>query len=74
LGTTGHTLEFVALAGEPSLLQEAWVEQAAHRLCDVLALTEEIELECGGLYHALHGLHVYRQRRFGDVSFPVAGQ
>lgn len=64
LGTTGHTLETVAIAADDETLREAWVEKAVLRLCDVLELTADVDLECGGLYHALHGLKVYRQRRF----------
>lgn len=66
LGTTGHTLEMVALAADDETLREAWVERAVLRLCDVLELTADVDLECGGLYHALHGLRVYRERRFDD--------
>ena len=34
-------------------------------LLDMLERTEQVELECGGLYHAMHGLELYRLRRFG---------
>ena len=35
-------------------------------LLDMLERTEQVELECGGLYHAMHGLELYRLRRFGS--------
>lgn len=65
LSTTGHTVEMVSIAADDATLREEWVERAVMRLCDVLELTADVDLECGALYHALHGLQVYRQRRFG---------
>jgi hypothetical protein len=38
------------------------VERAAHRLCDYLEAAAAVDLDCGGLYHALHGLAIYQQR------------
>ncbi|MFN3192675.1 MAG: ADP-ribosylation factor-directed GTPase activating protein isoform b [Aureliella sp.] len=64
LSSTGHLFEFVALAAERAQLQEAWVEQSAHRLCELIEQTAVADLDCGALYHALHGLKVYRERRF----------
>lgn len=66
LRTTGHVLEFLSLAGTKSLLSERWVESAAWRLCDVLLRTTPLDLECGALYHALHGVLLYRNKRFPD--------
>jgi hypothetical protein len=34
-------------------------------LCDQFKRTRPIDLECGALYHAAHGLQLYRARRFG---------
>ncbi|WP_164101951.1 ADP-ribosylation factor-directed GTPase activating protein isoform b [Candidatus Laterigemmans baculatus] len=65
LRTTGHVLEFLAIAAPEEMLRAAWMEAAATRLCEVLEATEHVELECGALYHALHGVVLYRQRRFG---------
>ncbi|MEM8671059.1 MAG: ADP-ribosylation factor-directed GTPase activating protein isoform b [Planctomycetota bacterium] len=62
LGTTGHVLEFLALAAPDRVLTEPWVERTARRLCGILAECEGIDLECGVLYHALHGLQEYRAR------------
>lgn len=64
LRTTGHVLEFLALAGDEKLLAERWVESAAWRLCEALQATAPLDLECGALYHALHGVVLYRNRRF----------
>ncbi len=62
LATTGHTLEFLALALTPDELREPWVLKAADRLCQVLEDTKDLPLECGALYHAVHGLVIYRRK------------
>ena len=62
LGTTGHVLEFLALAASDATLREPWVERSVRRLCQVLHECEQIDLECGVLYHALHGLAEYQRR------------
>jgi hypothetical protein len=56
IGTTGHTLEFLVYAIPTEALKEKWVERAVERLCSMLQLASEVELECGGLYHGLAGL------------------
>lgn len=68
IGATGHTLEFLAYALPKERLEERWVERAALRLCAMLDSTIAIDLECGGIYHALAGLKLYRERRFGPIS------
>ena len=65
LGATGHTLEFLALALDEEQLREPWVTRAANYLCGLFEKTQQIDLECGALYHAAHGLVLYRERRFG---------
>jgi len=70
INTTGHTLEFLALALPPERLSEPWVEQAVMQLCGLFKKTEPIPLECGSLYHAAHGLMEYRERRFGPWTYP----
>jgi hypothetical protein len=44
------------------------MERAVLRLCAMLDSTIEIDLECGGIYHALAGLKLYRERRFGPIN------
>jgi hypothetical protein len=34
-------------------------------LCRLLERTEHIDLECGSLYHAAHGLVLYRSKVYG---------
>jgi hypothetical protein len=62
ISTTGHTLEFLAYALEPEQLQEPWMERSVRRLCELLGDASEVELECGGLYHGLSGLKIYKDR------------
>lgn len=66
LAATGHTLEFLSLALSKERLQQPWVEHAVEYLCDLLDRTRELDLECGALYHAAHGLVLYRQRVWGE--------
>jgi len=65
LGSTGHVLEFLTLAMTKEQLQEPWVERAAVSLCKLLRDTRDLPLECGALYHAAHGLVLYREYMFG---------
>ncbi len=61
LGATGHTLEFLAVSQPPQVLTEPWVRRAAMRLTRLFTVTRRVPLECGALYHAAHGLVLYRQ-------------
>ena len=69
LATTGHTLELLSLSLSDEQLHEPWVKRAALHLCDVFRKTRDVNLECGALYHATHGLVLYRERVFGKRSF-----
>lgn len=64
LGSTGHVLEFLALAAPKQTLSQPWVERSVRRLCGVLNQCSDVDLECGVLYHALHGLSEYQKRMF----------
>jgi hypothetical protein len=66
--TTGHTLEFLTMALGDAQLAQPWVTAAVVHLCDILESTKDLDLECGALYHGLHGLVLYRQRRFGKLD------
>lgn len=68
INTTGHVLEFLTVAADDEQLGEPWVAKAANYLCNLLLQTKDLDLECGGLYHAAHGLQLYRLRRFGGVG------
>ena len=62
LSTTGHTLEFLAITLPKDQLREPWMVRSVNRLCQLLEDSEHLPLECGALYHAVHGLAVYRKR------------
>jgi hypothetical protein len=69
LGATGHIFEFVVLAVPESEIRDEWIKRAALFLCGVLDRTTEVPLECGALYHGVHGLVLYRERLFGPRKF-----
>ncbi len=62
LSATGHVFEVLALVLDDETLAEPWVTRAAGRLVTLLERTSDLDAECGGLYHAVHGLAIYRQR------------
>jgi hypothetical protein len=62
LSATGHVFEVLALALDDESLSEPWVTRAAERLVTLLERTSDVDAECGGLYHAAHGLALYRRR------------
>lgn len=64
LSATGHTLEFLAYALNSDELSEPWVENGVVKLCQMLELVKDDDLECGGIYHALAGLKLYARKRF----------
>lgn len=66
LASSGHLFEFVANAASDRRLAEPWIETAAARLCEIFEATRDVDLDCGACYHALNGLRVYSQRRFGS--------
>ena len=68
LGCTGHVLEFLSLTLPPEELRQPWVARAVAHLCDTIDRTAHVDLECGALYHAVHGLVLYRQRALGDAG------
>jgi hypothetical protein len=62
LGASGHVFEVLALALDDDRLAEPWVARAADRLTTLLEQTADVDVECGALYHAAHGLALYRAR------------
>jgi hypothetical protein len=65
IATTGHILEWLALALPEKELQAAWMQEAANRLCLMILENAKRGIDTGPLYHAAHGLHLYRARVFG---------
>ncbi len=76
ISTTGHLLEFLTVALDDDQLREPWVTRSVIHLVDCLEKTQKFDLECGALYHAAHGLKIYRDRRFGpmDSTSPTASE
>lgn len=62
LGATGHVFEVLALVLDDESLAEPWVTRAATRLVTLLERTADLDVECGALYHAAHGLAIYHRR------------
>lgn len=72
LGATGHVFEVLALALDDESLGEPWITRAADRLTALLERTSDLDAECGGLYHAVHGLAIYRRRICPDPERAAA--
>lgn len=73
LGATGHVLEYLAVALPHPALDEPWVRRSVAYLCELLEETNSLPLECGALYHAVHGLALYRERVYGKRSYAAGG-
>ncbi len=69
INSMGHTLEFITYAIEQERLSEPWLVKGVLRLCDLMEITRNESVECGALYHAAHGLVLYRHRRFGPRTY-----
>ena len=67
LNSSGHIFEFLVTALPDEELKADWMRRAAIYLCDLLDATVDEDMECGGLYHAVHGLILYRERLFGPL-------
>ena len=63
--STGHILEWLALALTDAELRQPWMEKAADALTLMVLENSFRELDSGGLYHAAHGLELYRARLWG---------
>jgi hypothetical protein len=72
INTSGHVFEFLAMALPDEELRQPWMTKAAIFLCDMLDATIDQDLECGGLYHAVHGLIIYRDRLYDPVKLATA--
>jgi hypothetical protein len=67
LHSTGHVLEFLTVSLSDQQLAEPWVTRAVVKLLSIIEAADaaELPLDCGGLYHAVHGFEIYRIRRWG---------
>lgn len=62
VSTTGHILEWLALALDDEPLNAPWVRDAADALSRMILDSAEEPIEGGALYHAVHGLRLFRAR------------
>jgi hypothetical protein len=65
IGTTGHVVEWLALAMTDEELKSPWMQEAVSSLARMILDMERAEIDGGALYHAAHGLHLYHTRVFG---------
>jgi hypothetical protein len=64
INTTGHILEWLALALSEDELRAQWVQDAANALSLMILDLQGSPIESGSLYHATHGLLMYYARVF----------
>ena len=65
MASSGHVFEFLAEALGKEQLEEEWMKRAAARLTAQFKATRPINIECARLFHAAHGLVLYREKVFG---------
>jgi hypothetical protein len=68
--STGHILEWLALALTDEELRQPWMEKAADALTVLMLNNRDQGLDGGAVYHAAHGLEIYRNRVFGPTPHP----
>lgn len=69
IGTTGHMLEWLALALSDEDVKQEWVERAASALALLILDLQDQPIDGGALYHAVHGLQIYHARVYGRTTF-----
>ena len=74
MASSGHTFEFLAEALDKKQLEEPWMKRAAAKLCAQFKKTQPIDVECAKLFHAAHGLVLYREKVYGPRKFPANGR
>ncbi len=62
LEVSGHMLEWIIMSSTKKELQEPWVRNALNVISSDLLAQKNVAAKCGPLYHALHGLVMYRDR------------
>jgi hypothetical protein len=73
IGTTGHVLEWLSLSLPNAELRADWMQQAASTLALMILDSQGQPVEGGALYHAAHGLHLYRDRVYGRPASASRG-
>ena len=62
INSTGHIFEWLAQSLPDEQLQADWVREAANALSLMILDIQSVPMEGGTLYHATHGLRLYRER------------
>jgi len=60
--TSGHTLEWLIQAVSDEQLKSAWLRRGVAAMAEDLTRHSDKTVQCGPLYHALHGLVLFRER------------
>jgi hypothetical protein len=68
INSTGHILEWLALALSDAELHEQWVQDAVNAVSLQILDLQGAPIDSGSMYHAVHGLQIYYARVF-DRSF-----
>ncbi len=68
INTTGHMVEWLALALSDEELRQQWVQDAVNALSLQILELQGDPIDSGSMYHAVHGLQIYYARVF-DRSF-----
>lgn len=69
MASSGHVFEFLAEAQNKEQLEEPWMKRAAWKLCEQFRKTKAVDVECARLFHATHGLVLYREKVFGPREY-----
>lgn len=63
--SSGHIFEWLSLALSDEEIRQPWMQDAADSLVQMILENRDQGLESGALYHAAHGLEMYRTRLYG---------
>ena len=73
INSCGHTFEWLSMSLSDDELRAQWMRDAANALSLMFLEIRSMPMESGALYHAAHGLVVYRHRVFemGEEAIPA---
>ena len=64
IASTGHVLEWLSLMLPDRELRAPWMQDAANAAALMILRHQSEPIDSGALYHAVHGLRIYRARVF----------
>jgi len=74
MGSAGHVMELLTTAMTKEELEQPWVKQGVYKVTEIFRKTKPIDMECGALFHAAHGLILYREKMYGPRTFPASAE